>query len=365
MSLPVKLSIYFARHFLVWLMIGLATCTVLIFLIDFVEMLRKSAKADIGFITIIEITFLRLPNLLQKIIPFAVLFGAILSFTKLTKSRELVVARASGVSVWQFLSPSIITAILIGVFAITVFNPIAAAMNNYSTILTDKYLEGKRSQITVSESGLWLKQINEEDKSETLITAAGISADNRHFNDITIFEFTPENEFKGRIDAESGKLLKGRWKFKNVIVNKPGKTPDKYDDYSIETNLTLEQIQDSFNSPENVSFWELPRFIKILEDSGFSGLRHKLHFHTLLITPILLMAMVIIAAVFSLRYSRQGKTGLLVSAAVFTGFVFYFITKITASFGIAGSMPIILAAWTPAFIFIAAGAWLLLHLEDG
>ena len=172
------------------------------------------SKTDVGFVTIIQIAFMRLPNLLQKVAPFAVLFGAILSFVKLTKSRELVVARASGVSVWQFLSPSLISAIFIGIFAITVFNPVAAAMNNQSTLLVDKYLEGKLSQITVSESGLWLKQINEFDKSETLITAAGLSADNRNFRDIIILEFTPNNIFKGRIDAEEGKLLKGRWKFK-------------------------------------------------------------------------------------------------------------------------------------------------------
>ena len=114
-----------------------------------------------------------------------------------------------------------------------------------------------------------------------------------------------------------------------------------------------------------MSFWQLPEFIEILEASGFSALRHKLHFHTLLITPMLLMAMVMIAAVFSLRYSRQGKTGILISAAVFTGFVFFFVTKIAASFGIAGNMPIVLAAWTPAIIFIVVGIWFLLHLEDG
>ena len=56
---------------------------------------------------------------------------------------------------------------------------------------------------------------------------------------------------------------------------------------------------------------------------------------------------------------------LLISGGVFTGFIFFFITKLTSSLGIAGDMPVILAAWTPTLIFILIGIWLLLHLEDG
>jgi lipopolysaccharide export system permease protein len=80
--------------------------------------------------------------------------------------------------------------------------------------------------------------------------------------------------------------------------------------------------------------------------------------------PILLVAMVLIASVFSLRFSRQNKNTILISGAVFTGFVFYFITKLIASFGIAGNMPIIMAAWAPAIMFIIIGIWAQLTLED-
>lgn len=354
-----------ALQFLIWLGIGFMVFVALIFLVDSVEVLRKSANKDVAYSAVLQISFLRLPNLLQQVAPFAFLFGGLLCFNKLTRTRELVVTRASGVSVWQFLVPSISVSIVIGVFMVCFFNPLSAMMNNRAEQLENKYFENDSSLITFSKSGLWLKQKNGGGEGETLITAASISPDSRNFRELTIFQFSPDGKFTRRIDAKEGKLTNNEWIFSDVITNSPDRLPEKMAEFRMPTTLSLAQIQESFNSPDTISFWALPEFINTLEKSGFSALRHKLYYHGILTTPIVLATMVLIAAVFSLRYSRQRKNGLLITGGVFTGFFFYFISKLTASFGISGDMPIVLAAWTPTLIFVLIGLWILLHLEDG
>lgn len=365
MNLSPTLSFYLAKNFLKWLLVGLAACGFLVFLIDLVELIRKSSDLDVSLGFVLQLGFLRLPNFLLKILPFAILFGSILCFTKLTKTQELVIARASGVSVWQFTAPAILTCFIFGLFVVFAFNPIAAAMSSKATRLMDEYFEGKDSLITVSDSGLWLKQLDRRAGTETLITAASISGDGRNFSDIILFDFGSDNQFVRRIDAKKGKLNDNSWDFERVIINVPGQPPEKTRRFSLPTNLTLAQIQDSFSSPETISFWELPGFIEVLETSGFSALRHRLHLHSIMTTPVIFCAMVLIAAVFSLRFARKGKTGLMVAGGVLSGFIFFFATKLAASFGVAGSMPVFVAAWIPAVIFILVGIWLLLHLEDG
>ena len=365
MRFPAKISFYMGAQFLLWLFLGLLVFTVLTLLVDSVDVLRRAASRDVPYRVILEITVLRLPNNLEQIAPFAFLFGGILCFNKLTRSRELVVTRASGVSVWQFLLPSISLSLLIGVFMICFFNPLSAMMNNKAAMLEDKYLDSTSSLITFSKSGLWLKQRPTKDEGVTLITAANISADSRDFKDVTIFQFTPDNKFLRRVDAKNGKLMPGEWDFTDVIINAPNMLPKTMPGVRMPTKLSLAQIQDSFNPPDTISFWELPEFIHNLEESGFSALKHKLYFHQILTTPIVLATMILIAAVFSLRFSRRNRNGLLISGGVFTGFLFFFVTRVTASFGINGSMPIVLAAWTPTFIFVVIGIWILLHLEDG
>jgi len=82
-------------------------------------------------------------------------------------------------------------------------------------------------------------------------------------------------------------------------------------------------------------------------------------------TPLLLAAMILLAATFSLRLTRSGHTGLLLGAGVLTGFLLYFVSDVVHAFGIAGNLPIILAAWTPTGVCTLLGLSLLLHLEDG
>ncbi len=365
MRIPATISVYFGKQFLVWLGIGMLVCAGLIFLIDMVEIFRQSSKHDVAFHVVLEITFLRLPNLVQQVLPFAFLFGAILCFTKLTRTRELVIARASGISVWQFLFPAIFLSFLIGALFVGVINPVGAAMNHRASQLENKYFDENVSEIIVSKSGLWLKQRNAETKGETLITAASISPDSRHFKDITVFDFDRDGKFIHRVDAKEGKLLQNEWLFRDAILNTPNLVPQKFSEYSLDTKLSLAQIQESFSSPDKISFWQLPEFINVLEQSGFSALRHKIYFHSIIAVPFILSAMVIIAAVFSLRFSRRNRTGLLITGAVFTGFLFYFISRLTNSFGVSGDMPLLVAAWTPTAIFLTLGIWLLLHLEDG
>ncbi|WP_319529122.1 LptF/LptG family permease [uncultured Cohaesibacter sp.] len=67
-----------------------------------------------------------MPELNERILPFATLFGSIAAFLNLSRRLELVIVRASGMSAWQFISPALFVAAGLGVFAITVYNPVSA-----------------------------------------------------------------------------------------------------------------------------------------------------------------------------------------------------------------------------------------------
>ena len=118
-------------------------------------------------------------------------------------------------------------------------------------------------------------------------------------------------------------------------------------------------------SPDSISFWELPGFITMLEAAGFSAMRHRLQWHELLSLPLLLIAMVLIAATFSLRLTRRGGTGYLLAGGATVGFLLYFISDIAFAFGTNGSIPVPMAAWIPAGVSSLLGLATLMHLEDG
>src|SRR6185312_10235018 len=101
------------------------------FLLDYIELLRRGGtRSEATWGTLLEMAVLKLPHTAQDVMPFAILFGTMLAFWRLTRSNELVVVRAAGVSVWGFLTPAILVAMLVGVGAVTVFNPIASSMQS-------------------------------------------------------------------------------------------------------------------------------------------------------------------------------------------------------------------------------------------
>lgn len=334
------------------------------FLFDLVEMLRRSqSKEDATFSIVVSMSLFKLPHLAEQIMPFAVLFGSMLTFWRLTRSHELVVVRSVGVSVWQFVGPALVLAFMIGVVKITMLNPVASAMLFRFEELENKYLKGKTSILAVSETGLWLRQIDPE--GESVVHALRVSSRNFQLSDVIIFLFQDQDRFMSRVDAETAQLESGYWELHNAWITGPERPAQFVSTYRLATDLTLEQIQDSFASPQSISFWDLPRFIGLLQRAGFSALRHRLYWNSLLSDPLLLCAMVLIAATFSLRQQRRGGTVILIAIGVFTGFFVYFLSDVVFALGLAASIPILLAAWSPAGASLLLGVAMLFHLEDG
>src|ERR1700722_16373060 len=150
---------YIARQFLGWCGGVFAAMLIIVFLLDYIELIRRSGtRPEATLLMLLQMTALKQPYMAQQIIPFAILFGTMMAFWRLTRSNELVVARAAGVSVWQFLTPPIIGAFLIGVVAVMVFNPPASVMQGRYERLEESVLRRGGEQLTLAHSGLWLRQ---------------------------------------------------------------------------------------------------------------------------------------------------------------------------------------------------------------
>jgi len=366
MRMSTTLSIYVGRHFIVAVLSLLTLFLMLVFMFDAIELLRRAAsKPDVTLEIVMQMTLLKLPHMSQKVLPFSVLFGGMLCFWRLTRTRELVVTRGAGVSAWQFLLPPMFLAIALGFFQISVINPLASTTLARFEQLEAIHLRGNQSLLALSGSGLWLRQANPDGQSVLYAKGYVQSGQDVELHDFTVFTYVGKDTFRNRINGRTAKLEDGFWYFRDAWVYEAEKAPIHEKEYWLATDLTLDKIQDSFAPPETMSFWDLPGFIKTLEKAGFSAIRHRLHWHSLLAAPLLMCAMVLIGATFTLRHSRRGATTHVVAGGVFTGFALYFFSDVVLALGISESVPITLAAWSPSGVAMLLGLTTLLHLEDG
>ncbi len=363
LRLSITLSAYLARQYGFWYLSFLFGLTGIIFLITIVDLLDRLAnkKASLGLV--FEMAALKLPFLAIEVMPFTVLLAGLTCFWRLTRAHELVVTRAAGVSIWQLLAPVLGVAVLVGAVTVSLLNPLASVLLSRYEQLEARYVRNQTSTLAVSQSGLWLRQANEDGQS--VIHATRVTSDPLVLYGVTVFHFSQEDQFRQRIDAERAELGDNKWLLHEVLQSTPGGTAQQFKQLELATELTHEKIQNSFAPPETISFWRLPGFIELLENAGFSAVRHKLQLHRLLATPMLYAAMLLLAATFSLRTQRRGNVGITILGGVMTGFLFYFLSNFVFALGLSAKVPVILAAWTPAGISLMLGIAMLLHLEDG
>ena len=110
------LGLYMAKRFAVTILGVFFLMLLLIFFIDLIEVMRIGAgRDDVHAGTLMLISVLRVPIFSELALPFAVLIGIIGAFLGLSRSSELTIMRAAGLSVWQFLQPAVTVAFVFGV----------------------------------------------------------------------------------------------------------------------------------------------------------------------------------------------------------------------------------------------------------
>jgi lipopolysaccharide export system permease protein len=367
MRLSPIMSGYIARQFAAAFAGVLLVILGIILLFDLIELIRRGAgRAELGILSIVVMAVLKLPQMLHTVLPFAVMIGAMVSFWRLTRTHELVVARSAGISAWQFIAPILGVALVFGVFEITVFNPLAATMYGRFERLQDELIHNRTTAFDLSEVGLWLREPH--DQGEMVVHSQDVRQDGLKLflKDAQIFIYDLPDHFHHRISAETATLVDGMFEVHRAWVMEAGKPSMFVDSLRIPTQLTLERIHDNFASPETLSFWELPGFIRFFERAGFTATKHRLYLQSLLASPILYCGMVLLAAIFSLRpNTRSGGLTSRVAAGIATGFIVYFFSKVVYALGLSSTLPQAMAAWTPAVFASLVGMGGLFHLEDG
>ncbi len=368
--MPVTLSVYIANQFVAAVLAMLAALSGIVCLFDFIELLRRSAtKPDATFGLVVEIAALRLPFVAMQILPFAVLLGGILCFWRLTRSSELIVARAAGVSAWQFLAAPLACAILLGAFATGAVSPLSSAMLARAEALDNAYLRTGGGPSALAGGQLWLRQADHalQQGGVAIIHARTVQmkGDQLLAQDVSVFRLDSGDRLLARLESQQASLGRGEWTLTGTRRMLPDKLPETIGTATLPTDLTVGRVQDSFSSPDTLSVWTLPDFIGLLERSGFSAIRHRLHFQALLALPLLAGTMALVSAGFSMRATRRGGVAQMIGSGVAAGFALFVVSKVAEEFGQSGALPAELAAWAPAGAGLMMAVALLLHLEDG
>ena len=362
------LNLYIARRFL-WLFLRVfGGFFLMMLMIDILDELRNFGDPRISLAEAANLALMNVPSTIYQVLPLIVVLTAIGLFLGLSRSSQLVVVRAAGRSGLSFLVSPVLTALAIGAFAVAVFNPIVAATSKRYDVLSAGHARAG-SVLSMADGGLWLRQSSED--GQTVIHAQRANLDGTDLYDVTFLSFAKDGTPATRITAKGARLEPGYWAVSGgkswpmAAANPEQAASVLKDGSAVLTDLTRDRIRDSFGTPSAISFWKLPAYIQQLEAAGFSARSHKVWFQMEMAQPLLLAAMVLIAAGFTMRHARLARTSSLVLTALLCGFAVFFLRNFGQILGDNGQLPVYLAAWIPPIAATMLALGLLLHLEDG
>lgn len=354
---------YFSKLYARWMLGVLFAFSFVVIVADYIELFRRTRnKQDIGFGLVTKLVLYHLPNTVQQLMPFVILFSVMLFFWRFGRSQQLVILRASGVSIWKMLLPIVS---VVGVYLIldfTVLNPLGASFMNRFEQIDNMRLRGKKNAFSIASTGLWLRQ--KENSGYALVRIARVSPMAGRLDDITIYNLSDDDTFLNRIDARVAKVEAGMWRLQDATVSTPNVQPRRHQIMDWETSLALSSIENQFLSPDTLSFWELPKFIRMLDNAGLSSVKHRIYWYDILARPLFLLAMVILGALCSYRAMQRNASLFFVIMGIGGAFCVYIFYSVVKALGITMVVPVPLATLIPAMMCLMLMLFFMLHLEE-
>ena len=311
---------------------------------------------NVGIFLPLVLTILKVPSLLHTMLPFIVLIGGIWFFRKIKKSDEITAMKISGMSnLSVILIPGIIS-ILIGIFFVTLINPITSiSLERYETI-KGSYDKDKDYLAAITKNAIWIKEI--KNNKNNIIKASSLNENN--LVNLTIYQFDLDYNFIKRIESESANIISQNWLLKNVnILDQDGNfISENLNEMIYNSTYNLEKIRTLYSNLDTISFWNITSEIKLLEERGYSTKEMETKLHKSLSFPFFLLSMVFLSGVFTLGTPFKENNLTYIFVTIVSCILVYFFNDFSAALGKTERLSVEIAVWMPVliiFIFASIG----------
>ncbi len=349
MFLPNKITKYFLIEFIKIFLLILFSISILVFIVDFLEFLPKIEKYSIPSFMAIKIILFRIPNMIEEFLEFIILLSIVFTMTKIASKNELTIIYASGYSNWKILRAYSIFIFLIGIFTICCLNAISINLKKQSIILENKYTKNEKKYFVESNSGLWLKKIDSNNKNnEIIIRAKKVYLDDLIFKDC-ILEFLDNGNFQKRYNTETIKITDDFWILENVYVfienEKIKFKPEIKIPVNISQNFIKQQIQNKYENLDLIPLFSLNKLIKEFKISGLDIRKFIVKKNILILTPFIYVLMVFFGVLFSNNYQRNTKNIVNIFKTIICGICIFVVQNTLFELALANKINVFFATW--------------------
>jgi len=298
------------------------------------------------------------PQFFYYIIPLSVLLATLVSIAVLTKSSELVVMKACGISLYRVALPMLLGAVAAGSLLFGMEQTVLGPANRRADAMRD-VVRGAPPEMLDVLNRRWVVG-----RDGTIYHYEYFDPRSRRFIGISVYEFDAQmHRVARRTFADHVSLLDDdRWQLEQGWTREfdPQGEPAGFAPFA-RTERTLEPPS-LFSSeppdPRFMNFTQLREYTERLGRSGFDVVRQRVALWRKLSFPFVTVVMTLIAVPFAVTVGRSGAmtgigVGIAIAVVYWTAILFF------AAMGSGGLITPALAAWAPNLLFGAGAVYLL------
>lgn len=325
----------------------------LAFFVTLLGELKDIGIGDYNFIQAVAHTVLRLPYNLYLFFPMLILVGGVMGLGMLSSSRELIVMRASGMSIKQIISAVLIAAGILIFFATFIGEYVAPQANFVAD--THKDSAQNLGQAVATASGVWIHEGTNFLHIEKVI---GL----KHLEGVSRYEFNAQHELLASYYAKTLDYQDGQWQSRDVVKTNFLKNHTASQQIATgvwQLPLKPNLLNVGLLAPEDMSLRGLRVYAKHLSENKLQATQFQFEFWKRIFQPFTTLIMILLAIPFVFGAPRSTALGWRIALGVLIGFVFYILNALLGQFSVVYQVSPFIAALLPTLLFAAVGWGLL------
>lgn len=302
---------------------------------------------------------LRFPQMITNVVAFSALLAAIITCSSFAQHSEVIVMQSAGLSSFRIVLPMMVVCAGVAVTHF-VFNETVVIEAN------EEYKRWHQSGFRVDEvqlppaaSGAWVTDDN------TVVRVQAVTRSGTILDRITLYRRDDAGRLISLIAANFAAYVDGSWTLfdvrsfsvgKNVFVTEPK--------LAWETTISPSRFAALSIDPQTITFGELSETVDRLAEEGTATDRLRTWLHHKITAPLSTILMPLLGCLAAFGIFRSGALFFRVLAATGFGFSYFIVDNFMLAVGQFGTLPPVLAAWAPMFLFLSLGYLVLFYTEE-
>jgi len=330
----------------------------LIYVLNLLTELEFFKRTDVDTYFPLYLSLINTPMFVFEMFPFIFLISTQFFFNTLFTDNEMNIFKYSGLKNTKIFSIIAITTFFIGIIIISIFYNLSSNLKNLYLGLKSNYTEDKKYLAVITNNGLWIKDIYEEN----ILMINASSFNNNELLNTYISEFNKNFEIIRNIKSGKIDISNKEWVIKDAEIYVQN-TKKIEQNLKLKTNFDYKLIQNLFSNMSSLSFLELINMRKNYKKLNYSLTEIDLQLFKLITYPFNFILMFVFSAIIMMNTKTFKNKSLKVSLGLFLSVIIYYINNFFYILGTSEKINVISSILIPLLILSIINIFLMRDLN--